>query len=104
MRAKLWLKQARFFRSHRRDATLTDAVSARIELQPAPRPRPGDCEAGEIARGWESAPNPARCHRLREDLYHRKRDPRDRPAHARHLTQQDAGGAALLRVQTILPT
>src|SRR5207248_6400126 len=81
---KLLLERASFghlpFPASDRNATFQNAVSARIELQTAGRPRPGDREAGEIARGWESAPNPARCHRLREDLYYRKRNPRDRPA------------------------
>src|SRR6476661_3002019 len=104
---KLLLERSSFghlpFPASDRNATFHNAVSAGIQLQTAGRPGAGDREAGEIARGWESAPNPARCYRLRKDLYHRKRDPRARPANSRHLSQQDAGGADLLRVQTILP-
>ena len=84
-------------------ARLSDAVSAGIQLQTSGRSGAGDRQAGEIARGWKSASDPARCHGLREDLYYRQCNPRDRPTHARHLTQQDAGRAALLRVQTIFP-
>ena len=71
-----------------------NAVSAGIQLPTAGDQAQAIAKLAKSLRGWESAPNPARCYRLREDLYHRKRDPRDRPAHSRHLSQQDAGGAA----------
>ena len=92
-------------RTGRRGRRNPKAAAARhqVRLRAQGRPAAGDRGAG---RGRE-APRPhagaARRHRLRQDLHHGEGDRGDAAPGADPRAQQDAGGAALRRVQELLP-
>ena len=67
------------------------------------RPAAGDREARRRARDRPGAPDAARRDRLGQDIHHRQRDPGGAAADAGAGAQQDARGAALRRVQGVLP-
>ena len=75
--------------------------------QPLPttdrRPADGGRDPGRRAQGRRAVPDTARSHRHRQDGHDGLDDRGGRPPGARDRAQQDAGGAALQRVQGILP-
>ena len=77
-----------------------------FQLESNYKPRGDQGQAiAKLIKSVESRQSPsdaARRHRFGQDFHHRQRDPGIGPADARHFAQQNAGGAALLRVQTIL--
>ena len=78
-------------------------LSTASRLSAGGRPAGGDREAGRGPRRRPRAPDAARRDRLGQDLHHRQRDPAGAAADAGDGAQQDAGGAALRRVQGVLP-
>ena len=74
-----------------------------VSLLAGGRPAAGHRRAGRRAARGPDAPDAARRHRLGQDLHHRQRDRAVGAADAGHLAQQDAGGAAVRRVQAVLP-
>ena len=67
------------------------------------RPARGDRQAVRRPRRRPRLPDAARRHRLRQDLHDGERDRAPRPAGARPRAEQDARGAAVLRVPRVLP-
>src|SRR5437764_6422589 len=90
--------KARRFLTRNADAKLTDAVSARIELQTARRPGTSDREINEVASGRKSASNPAGRDRFGQDLHRGQCYLRNRSANSGHVPQQNVSSSALLRV------
>ena len=54
----------------------SDAVSARIELQTARRPEPGDRQADQVGRSRQPASDASRRHRFGQNIYDCQCDPR----------------------------
>ena len=84
---------------HGRRSPLQD----RLRIRAARRPAQGDRRAHRRAQTRRQAPDAARHYRLGQDLYGRLRDRGHAAADLDHGAQQDAGGAALRRVQGALP-
>ena len=104
--------RAEFTRRDRLDAA-PPAAAGEIRRRPAPRHqvrvraegRPADRDRG-TGRGREAPrpqPGAARRHRLGQDLHHGEGDRGDAAPGADPRAEQDAGGAALRRVQELLP-
>ena len=73
------------------------------EFEPKGDQPRGDRRAGRGRRGARARPGAARRHRLGQDLHHGQGDRGDAAPGADPRPQQDAGGAALRRVQELLP-
>ena len=67
------------------------------------RPAGSDREADRGPAGRPRLPDAARRHRFGQDVHDGERDRADRPPGVRAGAEQDAGGAALLRVPRVLP-
>ena len=67
------------------------------------RPADGDPRTRRRHRRRRAHPGAARRHRLRQDLHHGQGDRGDQPSRAHPRPEQDARGAALRRVQVVLP-
>ena len=81
----------------------TYAVQAGIEVSAARRSNHGDCAAHARPVRGRKAPGAAGRHRLRQDLHHGQGHRGGQPSGAGPGAQQDAGRAALSRVQELLP-
>ena len=79
------------------------AFPGRVGLRAQGRPAAGDRRAGQGSPGARARPGAARRHRLGQDLHHGQGDRGDPAPGAHPRAQQDAGGAALRRVQELLP-
>ena len=83
------------------------AASSRFKLVCEYEPRGDQPKAiAELVAGLDArraAPGPPGRHGLRQDLHHGQRDRGRGAPHPDHRPQQDAGGAALQRVQAVLP-
>ena len=79
------------------------AAGDQVGLRAQGRPAAGDRRPGRGREAPGPHPGAARRHRLRQDLHHGQGDRGDAAAGARARAQQDAGGAALRRVQELLP-
>ena len=82
----------------RRRRPLRDQVRIRAEGRPAHR----DQGTGRGHRAQRPHPGAARRHRLRQDLHHGQGDRGDAAPRHHSRAEQDAGGAALWRVQELL--
>ena len=74
-----------------------------VQLRSEGRPAAGDRRPGGRGQAPRPHPGAARRHRLRQDLHDGEGDRGDAAAGAGARPQQDAGGAALRRVQVVLP-
>ena len=83
----------------RRRRALRDQIRIRAEGRPADR----DQGTGRRHRAQRPHPGAARRHRLRQDLHHGQGDRGDAAPGDHPGAEQDAGGAALWRVQELLP-
>ena len=103
--------RAEFKRRGRLDAA-SPAAAGEIRRRPAPRhqvrlraegrPAAGDQGAGRGRAAPRPQPGAARRHRLGQDLHHGEGDRGDAAPGADPRAEQDAGGAALRRVQELL--
>ena len=78
------------------------AVPRRVRIRAQGRPAAGDRGAGQGRARPGARPGAARRHRLRQDLHHGQGDRGDAAPGADPRPQQDAGRAALRRVQELL--
>ena len=83
----------------RRRRALRDQIRIRAEGRPAHR----DQGTGRGHHAQRPHPGAARRHRLRQDLHHGQGDRGDAAPRHHSGAEQDAGGAALWRVQELLP-
>ncbi len=83
----------------RRRRALRDQIRIRAEGRPADRDR----GTGRRHRAQRPHPGAARRHRFRQDLHHGQGDRGDAAPRHHPGAEQDAGGAALWRVQEFLP-
>ena len=92
-------------RTGRRGRRNPKAAAARhqIRLRAEGRPAAGDRRPGRGRAAQRPHPGAARRHRLGQDLHHGQGDRGDAAAGADPGAEQDAGGAALRRVQEVLP-
>ncbi len=79
------------------------AVQDRLGIRAQGRPAARDRRTGQGNRRSRARPGAARRHRLGQDLHHGQGDRGDAAPGADPRPQQDAGGAALRRVQELLP-
>ncbi len=78
-------------------------VSRRLRIRAEGRPAAGDRGTGQGRARARARPGAARRHRLGQDLHHGQGDRGDPAPGAGPRAQQDAGRAALWRVQELLP-
>ena len=78
------------------------ALPRRLRIRAGGRPAAGDRGTGQGRARQRARPGAARRHRLGQDLHHGQGDRGDPAPGADPRAQQDAGGAALRRVQELL--
>ena len=78
-------------------------IRHRLRLRAEGRPAGSDPRTGRRRQAQRPHPGAARRHRLGQDLHHGQGDRGDAAPGAHPRAEQDAGGAALRRVQVVLP-
>ena len=103
----IWLRSQGGCTRPRGHDAMTDAPprisSSQAGLPAGRRPAGGHRAPGRGPAQRPRAPDAARRHRLGQDLHHRQRDPAGAAPDAGDGAQQDAGRAAVRRVQGVLP-